>query len=134
LCLPIMIIVLNMTRILILIIWCGTKGDHFSFKWEIFCSNHFSISIFVLDGFHLRKKDSCSWKMVVFFDIVFSKEIMVVLLENWLFFLEFFFCLRQVCWITLGMCSLGKWLCSSREHGFIPKAKKFNGIDALNHP
>jgi hypothetical protein len=34
-------IVLNMTRILILIIWCGTKGDHFSFKWEIFCSNHF---------------------------------------------------------------------------------------------
>jgi len=46
-CLPIMIIVLNMTRILILIIWCGTKGDHFSFKWEIFCSNHFFISIFV---------------------------------------------------------------------------------------
>jgi hypothetical protein len=118
-----MIIVLNMTRILILIIGCGTKGDHFSFKWEIFCANHFIISIFVLDGFHLRKKDSCSWKMVAFFDIVFSKEIMVVFLENCLFFLEIFFFLGQVCWINLGMCSPGKWLCSLREHGFIPKDK-----------
>lgn len=33
--------------------------------------------------------------MVVFFDIVFSKEIMVTFLENWLFLLEIFFFLGQ---------------------------------------
>jgi hypothetical protein len=32
----------------------GTN-DHLNLKWEILCSNHFIISIFVLDVYHLGK-------------------------------------------------------------------------------
>ncbi len=49
-----------------------------TFEWEVLGSHIFAMEIFITDGFHARRKDSHSWRIIVYF----SKRNMVSL-NNW---------------------------------------------------